>query len=236
MQIIRSFLFNIYVYVVTLGMGILWLPTLLAPTHRPTLYGIKIWGRSLKWGLRVLCGIDHKVLGQEHLEDGPQIIAAKHQSVWETAMLFTLIENPAFVLKRELLWIPFIGWYCAKCRMIAVDRNAGSKALKSMVAQAKERLQEGRTIVIFPEGTRRGPADPPDYKPGIAALYTQLGVPCSPAATNSGLFWPRRTIIKNPGTISLEFLPQIPPGLKRREFSARLEQDIEQATQNLISS
>lgn len=146
------------------------------------------------------------------------------------------MRDPAIVLKRELLWIPLLGWYSAKCGMISVDRAAGAKALKSMIVQAHAREGEGRAIIIFPEGTRRAPLALPDYKPGVAALYTRLELPCIPVATNSGLFWPRRTVMKNPGTITIEFLPPLAPGLKRREFEKQLLESIEQASTRLAQN
>lgn len=236
MTFLRSLLFNIYVYVVTLVMGLLWLPTLLWPDRSPVVHGIRWWGNALRWGLRVLCKITHEVHGLEHFADGPKLIAAKHQSMWETAIFFSLIKDPAIVLKRELMWIPIIGWYSAKAGMIQVNRAAAAKALKSMLAQAEARLARGQTVVIFPEGTRRAPLAEPAYKPGVAALYTRLKVPCIPVATNSGLCWPRRTIIKHAGVITLEILPPIEPGLKRRDFEKRLETAIEDASNALAAA
>ena len=123
------------------------------------------------------------------------------------------------VLKRELMLIPLFGWFAHKFRMIPVDRGAGTTALKRLIGRAKEAVRQGRQVVIFPEGTRRTPGAPPDYKPGAVALYLNLGVPCVPLALNSGVFWPRRKFMRYPGTILMEFLPAIPPGLPRAGFS-----------------
>ena len=139
------------------------------------------------------------------------------------------------VLKKELIYIPFFGWFICKFRMIAVERSAGSAALRNLVRQAEACIAAGRQVVIMPEGTRRAPDDPPAYKPGAAALYGTLGVPCVPFALNSGLFWPRRKFLRHPGTIVLEFLPPIPPGLPRKDFQAALEGAIEPATQALVA-
>jgi 1-acyl-sn-glycerol-3-phosphate acyltransferase len=196
---------------------------------------LKTWARASSWWLRVIAGVKHEVRGREHIPAGAAMVAGKHQSLWETFALLPLFGDPAMVLKRELTWIPLFGWFALKFQMIAVDRAAGATALKRMIASAKQAVQQDRQILIFPEGTRRAPGAPPDYKPGAAALYLQLGVPCVPVALNSGLYWPRRKFLRHPGTIIVQFLPPIPPGLKRREFSARLEEAIESATDALVA-
>ena len=139
------------------------------------------------------------------------------------------------VLKKELTWIPFFGWFIYKFRMIPVERSAGTEALRSMLQRAEVEVSEGRQVVIMPEGTRRAPDDPPAYKPGAAALYARLGVPCVPFALNSGLFWPRRRFLRYPGTIVISFLDAIPPGLPRKTFQPRLEEAIESETMRLVA-
>lgn len=235
MRLIRSLLFNAYVYVVTILIGLVCLPTLALPHRRGTVRSVEIWSTLIQKGLWPLCRIKVEIRGLEHLPDEPVLIAAKHQSMWETLMFFTLIKDPAFILKREILWIPFVGWYALKVRMISVDRAAAAKALRAMVAHARQRLEYGRSIVIFPEGTRHSPGNSPDYKSGIAALYTRLDRPCVPVAVNSGLFWPRRTIAKYPGTIVLEFLPAIEAGLSRKVFMNEMQTRIETASDRLLA-
>jgi 1-acyl-sn-glycerol-3-phosphate acyltransferase len=137
-------------------------------------------------------------------------------------------------MKRELTWIPWYGWYSVKSKQIIVNRGGHAKALRSMLASAKERVTERRPIVIFPEGTRKAPGTAPDYKPGVAGMYGLLGVPCVPVALNSGLYWPRKGLIRRPGKIIIEFLPAIAPGLKRDAFMAELETRIEGATERLL--
>jgi 1-acyl-sn-glycerol-3-phosphate acyltransferase len=139
------------------------------------------------------------------------------------------------VLKKELTLIPLFGWFTLKFRMIAVERSAGSAALRNLVKRGKQEVAAGRQIVIMPEGTRKGPDDPPDYKPGAAALYAQLDVPCVPFGLNAGLFWPRRKFLRYPGTIVIEFLPALPPGLPRGEFQRRLQEAIETSTSRLVA-
>jgi 1-acyl-sn-glycerol-3-phosphate acyltransferase len=155
--------------------------------------------------------------------------------LWETFAILPLLDDPAMVLKRELSFIPFFGWFIFKFRMIRVERSAGRSALKRMVADAREAARMDRQIVIFPEGTRRPPGAPPAYKPGAAALYLSLRLPCVPVALNSGLYWPRRKFLRYPGTIIMEFLPPIPAGLSREAFSTRLEEVIESASNRLVA-
>tara|TARA_A100001037_G_C15110205_1_gene618579 strand:+ start:558 stop:1139 length:582 start_codon:yes stop_codon:yes gene_type:complete len=180
--------------------------------------------------IQTLLGINYEIRGLEHLTGKPVIIASKHQSAWETLVLNTIILDCAYVVKRELLWFPFFGWFLSRLGMIGIDRSGGASALKRLVADCKKRLESGRSIIIFPQGTRTPPGATQPYLPGTAALYTQCKVPVVPTALNSGIFWPRRTFLKRPGTVTLEFLPPIDPGMERREFSKHLEAEIETAT------
>ena len=175
------------------------------------------------------------VRGRNNIPQGPTLVAGKHQSLWETFAILPLLDDPCMVLKRELIFIPFFGWFSLKFRMIAVKRSAGSAALRDLVKRAKQEIAAGRQIVIMPEGTRKFPDDPPNYKPGAAALYSQLNVPCVPFALNAGLYWPRRKFLRRPGTIVIEFLPAIAPGLKRDEFQRQLIAAIETATTALVA-
>jgi 1-acyl-sn-glycerol-3-phosphate acyltransferase len=145
-----------------------------------------------------------------------------------------VFDDPAYILKRELMWIPFFGWCAWKADMIPVDRGARSQALAAMTVLAKVETGRGRQIIIFPEGTRRAPGAEPKYKFGVVHLYGELGVPCVPVALNSGLFWPRRSFRRYPGTIRVEILDPIAPGLDKAEFAARLQNDVEAATARLV--
>jgi len=145
-----------------------------------------------------------------------------------------VLGDPAVVLKRELLLLPFYGWYAARAGSIAIDRRAGAGALRGMVAAARPIAAEGRPIVIFPEGTRTAPGERLPYQPGVAALYRALALPLVPAAVNSGLFWGRRSFVKRPGRIVLEFLEPLPPGWSRRRLMSELEKRIETATAALM--
>ena len=190
--------------------------------------------RIALWLLDKIVGTKMEVRGRENLPDGPVLVVAKHQSTWDTFALIPLFSDPAIVLKDELKWIPFYGWFCVKFRHILVKRGKAAVALKALVAEAKDRIAANRQVVIFPEGTRTAPGAPPDYKPGFVALYDALGVPTVPVALNSGLFWPRRKLMRYPGTIVVSFLPAVPPGLPRKFVKESIERAIESETRRLI--
>ena len=232
MILLRSLAFNLAFYLWMAILGTVGLPVLLLPRRYAWAVG-RLYVRHVMVLLRVLAGLDYRIIGAEHLPRGPAILAMKHQSAWDTLILALLLADPAVVLKRELLLLPIFGWWQIKLGMIAVDRGAGARALKQIVAQARAALAAGRTIVIFPQGTRTAPGAARPYQPGLAALYLQTGVPVVPVALNSGLFWPRRSFLRHPGTITLEVLPPIPPGLDRASFQAAIEQAIEGATRRL---
>ncbi len=234
MTALRSLLFNVAFYVNLTLFLVLGFPFYFTP-RKWSVRALQAWARTSLWLLRVLVGTRIEVRGVEHIPPGAALVAGKHQSFWETFAILPYLDDPAMVLKKELTWIPLFGWFIHKFRMIAVERSAGTAALRNLITRGKEEIAAGRQIVIMPEGTRRAPGDPPAYKPGAAALYGALGVPCIPFALNSGLFWPRRKFLRYPGTIVLEFLPAIPPGLPRKEFQARLESAIETATARLVA-
>jgi 1-acyl-sn-glycerol-3-phosphate acyltransferase len=232
--LIRSVLFNVLFYLNLAVQIIAALPTLLMPR-----WGIlavaRFWARTNLWLLRVVCGTKVEFRALTKIPPGPLLVAAKHQSLWETFALLLILSDPAYIMKRELMWIPFFGWYAWKAGMIPIDRSKRSQALAEMNACARRELARNRQIIIFPEGTRRPPGAEPKYKYGVAHLYVETGVPCVPIALNSGLFWPRRSIRRYPGTIRVEVLDPIPPGLAKDAFFERLQRDIEMATARLIA-
>ncbi len=229
---LRSAAFNLAFYTMSVVAVITVTPALLMPRHF-THGAIRWWSHTTLRLLRVLAGTNYEVRGT--LPEGAVLVASKHQSMWDTIAMTAILDRPAMVLKRELLWIPFYGWYAQKARMIAIDRGAGSQAIRRLIAQGKAALAEKRPIVIFPEGTRSAPGSKLDYKPGVAALYRQLDVPCVPAAVNSGLFWGRRGFLRRPGTIIVEFLEPIPAGLDRKSFMETLETRVEAAAGRLLA-
>ncbi len=231
---IRSHLFNIAFYLWSGFMALIMLPTLLLP-RRVCVFFQHQWARGAMFLLRHIAGIGYEIRGRENLPDEQVLIASKHQSAWDTIIWHAVADDPAIVLKKELLYIPLYGWYALKAKMLPVDRAAHAKALRQMLRDARAIAATGRNIVIFPEGTRSSPDKPNPYLPGVAALYRELKLPVVPVAVNSGLYWPRRKIDKCPGTIVLQYLEPIPPGLPRREFMQILESRIEEATRALIA-
>jgi 1-acyl-sn-glycerol-3-phosphate acyltransferase len=230
----RSAVFNLVFYVnlavfLVLGSWFLLTPRKLA------IRALQAWALSSLFWLRVIAGTRIEVRGAGNIPSGACLVAGKHQSLWETFAILPLLDDPAMVLKKELTWIPLYGWFSYKFRMIPVERAAGSQALRGMLARAAIEAAAGRQIVIMPEGTRRAPDDPPDYKPGGTALYTRLNIPCVPFALNSGLYWPRRKFLRLPGTIIISFLDQIPPGLGKKAFQSRLQDSIEAETSKLVA-
>jgi 1-acyl-sn-glycerol-3-phosphate acyltransferase len=232
---LRSFAFNVGWYLGSTFIAIVGIPLLLAP-RRWVVAWARLWIMYVLWWLRVTVGLTHRIIGAENLPAGAAIMACKHQSSWETLSFTLLFGDIAIVLKRELLFIPVVGWAMARAGNIAVARGDGASALRGLVKQAKAAITEGRSIVIFPEGTRVAPGDQKPYQVGVAALYRQLGVPVVPMALNSGLFWGRRKWVKRPGTITLEILPPIEPGLSREAFMETLRDRIEQATARLVEN
>jgi 1-acyl-sn-glycerol-3-phosphate acyltransferase len=225
----RAAAFNLALFAWTAVVGAGGLPLLLAPRRAAMCFG-RFWSKGVLWLLRAIVGLDHRVLGLDRIPAGPCIVAMKHQSAWDAIALPVVLDDPAPVVKRELLRLPVYGWYMARAGAIAIDRTAGAAALRTMVAAARQAAAEGRPIVIYPQGTRVAPGTAAPYQPGVFALYQALALPVVPAAVNSGLFWRRRSFLKRPGWITLEFLEPIPPGWPRRRMMAELERRIETAT------
>jgi 1-acyl-sn-glycerol-3-phosphate acyltransferase len=232
---LRSLIFNVLFYLLLAFWIVVAIPTFLMP--RAALITIaRLWASQSTWLLRLVCNIKVEYRGAEKIPQGPLIVASKHQSMWETFGLLQFFDQPLYILKRELTWIPFFGWYLVKAGMLGINRGAGGRALLKMVRQAGEEVRRGRQLIIFPEGTRRPVGAPPQYKPGVAQLYASSGVSCLPVALNSGMFWPRRTFMRYPGTLVVEFLDPLPPGLPRDEFLAHISAVIEEATRRLVEA
>ncbi|MGX8273180.1 lysophospholipid acyltransferase family protein [Brevundimonas diminuta] len=233
MTTVRSLIFTLWLYLSMPLFAIGLSPALLMP-HGVAMAVIKLWARFVLFGLRWIAGVKVEVRGLEHRPTGQALIAAKHQGMLDVIAPFAFLDDACFVMKKELMPLPFFGWFAWKTKMIAVDRAAHAKALKDMVRQTRARLAEGRQILIFPEGTRTTPGEPADYKPGVAAIYRDVDAPCWPVATNSGVHWPAHGFKRYPGTVVFEFLPPIPAGLKRAAFMAELESRIETASTALL--
>ena len=233
MLVARSLVFLVVFYVNTALYLVLGSWLLLAP-RRWAMEGLRLHALASLWWLKVICGTRLEVRGREKLPAGAFLVASKHQSAWDTFALIPVFRDPAVVMKAELGLIPLYGWFSHKFRHIFVRRDKGPGALKAMIRDGRERASHGRQIVIFPEGTRRPPGAPPDYKPGFIALYEGLGLPCVPLALNSGLFWPRRSLLRYPGTIVIEILDPIPAGLPRADARKLIQERIESACAALI--
>jgi 1-acyl-sn-glycerol-3-phosphate acyltransferase len=228
----RSALFNLLFFVWTAIALAIALPLVLAP--RPA----AMWmARRLASGmvdlLALVVGLRHELRGDASLLRRPVIVAAKHQSAWDTFIFYLLARDPAYVMKKELMALPVYGWLARKQGMIPVDRAGGAKALRALLRAAERARTEARQIIIFPQGTRVAPGAAAPYQPGVAALYARLGLPVVPVALNSGLFWPRRSFLKTPGRITVEILEPIAPGLPKAAFMAELERRIESAAARL---
>ena len=234
MILLRSLLFAAYVYIWSAMLAILAIPLLLVP--RGAMMAVfRLWSRSITWGLGVICGVRLEIRGRQYVPTGAALIAPKHQCMYDTIVPFNLLPDGCLVMKKELTRIPFYGWYATKTGMVVIDREGAAKTLRKLLADARQRMAEKRQLLIFPEGHRMAPGEAPDYKPGVAGLYRELDVPCVPVATNSGVHWPAHGFLRRPGTIVVEYLPPIAPGLKRGEFMRELQSRIETATNALLA-
>lgn len=217
-----------------IGVGVSFFPYALF-SQRGANHAVRAFSGIAVWLLSWTVGIKVEIRGRQHIPTGPALVAAKHQAILDTLVPTTLMDSPAIVLREGLTKIPIFGWYCRRAGMIVLDREGQASALRNMIKAARVPIAEGRPIVIFPEGTRQAPGAPPDYKPGVAALYRDLKIPCTPVAQNIGLFWPARGVKLKPGLAVMEFLPAIPAGLSRDEFMTELETRIETASTALLA-
>lgn len=233
MIVLRSLVFTVFLYGSIAVAGILFTPLLFGP-RRLASKAVGAWAKVALQGARIICGITVEVRGREHMPQGAALVAAKHQGMLDVIAPWAFLDDPCFVLKKELMPLPFFGWFAIKTHMIPVDRAAHSSALKKLVRDTRDRLdREARQVMIFPEGTRTAPGAEPDYKPGVAALYRDLDTPCFLIATNSGDVWPAHGFIRRPGVAVFEFLEPIPAGMKRGPFMELMIERIETASGRL---
>lgn len=226
MHRLRTVIFSIYVALVTILVTIVWSPGLAFGKHA-TVAGCRNWARMALFGLKAICGVSYRIENAHYIPKGGAIIAANHQSMWETIVFFALLERPVMVFKQELMKIPLYGLWARRSGSIPVDRDAGAKAIRALTKIARERLDEGSQIVLFPEGTRVPYGERGELQPGIVAIYVLGGAPCVPATHDSGRFWHfpgGLNSLKTPGIITLRFDRPIEPGLDRKTFTAELEQ------------
>jgi 1-acyl-sn-glycerol-3-phosphate acyltransferase len=235
MSWLRSILFNLLFFGGTPIVALLMLPLALGP-RQWLVAPMRWWAHSTVLLLQWVCGIHVRVTGLEHLPPGAALLAAKHQSAFDTVVWLWLLPKPVYVLKQELLRIPLYGWLARRAGMIAVDRSGGAVAMRQLLRAGRMAAMEGRQIVIFPEGTRVAPGARVPYQPGVAALAAATGLPVVPVATDSGLYWGRRSFRKDPGTITVALLPPLAPGLKRDALLAALTAAIEPETDRLLAA
>jgi 1-acyl-sn-glycerol-3-phosphate acyltransferase len=232
---LRSLVFNAAFYVVTAVMLVGTLPLFFILPQWFGMGVVRNWAKLSVYLYGTLTGVRIEVRGTENIPRGGSLVAAKHQSSFETFALVPLLTNPTIVMKRSIRYLPIFGQYTMKTGMIHIDREGKTAALRALADRARQEIAKNREIIIFPEGTRRPPgAKPPRYQSGIALLYRSLDVPVTPVAVNTGLFWPRRKFLRYPGKLVIEFLPAIPPGLDSRTFLSRLQTAIETASDRLL--
>jgi len=234
MMMLRSWLFVIWLYGWMALVAFIYLPLMFLP-RVASMRAIGLYTQIIRLGLKLICGVRTEIRGREHLPTEPFIYAGKHHCMLDVFIPFLLCRDPAIILKRELLFYPFLGWYALKANMIPIDRAGTSKTLRAMVSAAKARAAKGRSIVIFPEGTRTAAGSPPAYQAaGISALNKALDLPIVPVATNAGLCWRPTGARRSPGLVVYEVLPPIPAGLERKTLMQRLEGDLETACDRLL--
>lgn len=232
MHRLRAAAFNTGYYLIFIGYMLLFPLIALLPVS----FGLAAAHSMVRNQLRLsrLFGLEIEVRGREHLPTGGALIASKHQSMWETLALISLFEKPAFVYKQELGKIPLFSFYLRKFRMIPIDRKGGRAALRIVAQASREAIDAGHQVIIFPEGTRREPGAPPDYKFGVAMTYAEINRPVTPIALNSGMFWSDHAWRGYTGSIIVEVLPPIPPGLPARAFFAEIERVIEASSDAIL--
>lgn len=234
MIVLRSVLFNIVFYLNVIAQMIIMTPFYFLMPRKKSYVVAKNWARSNHWLLDKIVGTTFEIEGRENVPEGSFIVAPKHQSFWDAYALLPWFDDPLYILKRELTWIPLFGWYLKKQRMVPVNRNARGKVMAAVMQQTKIEMNAGRQLIIYPEGTRRPPGAPPEYKYGIARLYRDLAVPVLPVVMHPGLFWPRRKFIRYPGHFKVRILPPIAPGMDPDAFLAHLVDVMETASDRLL--
>ncbi len=237
-MIIRSIIFEIFITLWGMVIPIIYSSVFITGNSKHADDGALAWSKFAAWVLRKVCGIDYEVRGLENLpQEGGFIVACKHQSMWETMIMHLVFKHPVYAYKKELLKVPFYGWFLKRMSGISIDREGGAKALKNLIKKSKEYLKNGQKIIIFPQGTRvpidSSVKDYP-YQAGITALYSQLKAPIIPAALNSGKHWSKSKTYKKSGTIILEFLPPIDPKTNKKDFLPLLEKVIEKKSKELL--
>lgn len=231
---IGAIAFTAYLAASVLVMGVAAMPAMLFGERASRAF-VKLWVRMALGALKLFAGVGWRIEGAENLPRGGAVVAANHQSMWETLALFLILPNPVFILKTELMRVPVYGWWVRPAGQITIDRKGGAKALRAMQRRAAQKIAEGRQVVVFPEGTRVAPGRTAPYRPGVAGVYLAANAPCIPVAHDSGRFWRHPGVDKRPGEITLRVLEPIAPGLDRKTFLTQLERRINAARPDLAA-
>lgn len=230
-QLIRSVLFNLQIYAAMAVVAVLFFPIALW-SRDGALLACHTWCRWVEWTASWMIGLRTEVRGTP--PTGPALVAAKHQSFYDIIVIFHAVPMARFIMKKILLFAPIFGQYAWRIGCVPVDRGKRGAAIAQMVQDVTRTMRRPGQLIIYPQGTRVAPGATRPYKVGTAILYEAMGLPCVPVATNIGVFWPRRGLLRKPGTVIVEFLAPIPPGLSRDEFLARIETEIETASNRLM--
>lgn len=233
---LRSSIFRAVFYVWGALCCFLWAPLLYIPGVPRRWHAAfqTFWCRSVGYWLRLIMGLRMEVRGKENISETPVIYAMKHQSMLDTFIMHSILDDPTFIMKEELLSIPLYGRLCDKVGNIPIDREMGMKSMKKMLVRSRKETDDGRSVIIFPEGSRALPGEKHPYLSGIFGIYKYLKVPVVPIAVNTGVYWPKKGQMKK-GVFVIEFLPPIAPGLKKAEFMDQVETAIETACQKLLT-
>jgi len=231
LQYVMSFIFIIQMYLAMLVLAIFWTPIVLFRADA-VFDACHSYCRWVRWSARALVGLRSEIRGEVPMDE--VIIAAKHQSFFDIILIVSAVPRPKFIMKRELLWAPILGWYARRLGCVPVDRGKRSQAMRQMVEDVKAGRAKAGQLIIYPQGTRVAAGAYLPYKAGVGVLYAELGQDCVPAATNVGVFWPRHGILRKPGLAVVEFLPRIPAGLPVAEFMATIEPAVEAASNRLM--
>lgn len=229
-QWVRSLVFIGQMYLAMLVLAVAFLPYAIWRRDGAQ-HAMHVYCRYVRWSAAVIAGLRSEIRGP--VPQGPVLIAAKHQSFFDILLIFGALPRPRFIMKKQLVYAPILGWYALRVGCVPVDRGKRGQAIKDMLARVRAGAEQPGQLIIYPQGTRVAPGVKRPYKVGTAVLYSELGQDCVPVATNVGVFWPRHSLFRKPGLAVVEFLDPIPAGQSAREFLATLEQVVEARSEDL---
>lgn len=232
LQWLLSLIFVVQMYLMMAVFGILYLPYAIV-NKRGAVAATKAYAHYVRWSARIIVGLKSELRGE--IPQGQVVIAAKHQSFFDIIILYSELPRPRFIMKKELVYTPFLGWYALRVGCVPVDRGKRGAAISKLKSDVAAGAAEPGQLVIYPQGTRVAPGAHLPYKVGVGLIYDQLDCPCIPAATNVGVFWPKRGILRKRGTTVVELLPAIPPGLSVPQVMHRIEAEVEAGSDRLMA-